>query len=573
MRKKLSVKVLFLSTIVILLLNSIIALVYGKALRDSNLEQLAISNRHSLEIVLAAIDQEDLKSVLEEQSMESAAFKGINSTLQRIQNDDTMTYLYIESYSEDGKQCYYLIDALDPEDENFYALGTEDKMNSYQELLGGETLVSDIYEIDKNEHYMTVEIPILDENNKLIASIGTDIRVDDILKLVTKSIAVMVIILLIISSLELALLYYGLKKMIINPVKKLHEVVKATTKLDFTEVGNEGADCVSQDEIGEMVELIYEMRKSLKEGVITMSSIGMQVSKVSELLFDTAEQSMQDSKVIFDGVEDLNNGVEKQMLETQKSGEAFARLNSQLDLIIGNLEKMNELTTSTKDRNTECSKSIDRLDETFKFNEEITNNVNCNMEVLIAQSKAIEQIVDVISDITKKTNLLSLNASIEAARAGQAGKGFVVVAEEIKGLADDTQASAVEIKKMIEGLIHDIQHMSQGVNQLVDSTDSLKEVSNTIGGAFKQTENGMFEMFELLEQTNQEVQIVMGLKDRSSESIDYIKQEAKEYQLITKNMEQSVKEEIEIVKQINDISRTLKEKSDELLVITKEYKL
>ncbi|MBO0958470.1 hypothetical protein J1P26_01910 [Neobacillus sp. MM2021_6] len=140
--------------------------------------------------------------------------------------------------------------------------------------------------------------------------------------------------------------------------------------------------------------------------------------------------------------------------------------------------------------------SLETLTESFQYinqSFEEINKVKDKMKKVVEDTKEIDNVVNIINDVAKKTNLLGLNASIEAARSGEAGKGFAVVASEIKKLADNTKLSANYIKDMVKSLRNEIgtseKEMTEAVNvfsqgkvHMNQAITSMDKMGNSLEG-------------------------------------------------------------------------------------------
>ena len=204
---------------------------------------------------------------------------------------------------------------------------------------------------------------------------------------------------------------------------------------------------------------IEENGHSIEAIIGDLNDIGSQVQNQA----DSVSQTVSAVEEIAQNIQSLEN-----MIETQSSGVVEA--SAAVEEMIGNISSVNNSVGY-------MAQSFDSLIQNTEAGIQRQNDVNQRIRNIEEQSKALQTANKTISDIAGQTNLLAMNAAIEAAHAGEAGKGFSVVADEIRKLSETSSAQSKTIReelKKIEGSINDVVAASQA------STDMFNEVSNSI---------------------------------------------------------------------------------------------
>lgn len=147
-------------------------------------------------------------------------------------------------------------------------------------------------------------------------------------------------------------------------------------------------------------------------------------------------------------------------------------LSGKINNVSSNADELGKLTSATGETITTGISSVQTLTQTSETTANITRNVIQSIQELEEKSKSISNIVSAINDIAEQTNLLSLNASIEAARAGDAGRGFSVVAEEIRKLADQCLASSSQISSIVDEIVSKTGEVVNIARQAEDAVSS-----------------------------------------------------------------------------------------------------
>ncbi len=236
----------------------------------------------------------------------------------------------------------------------------------------------------------------------------------------------------------------------------------AVSTLEFIAEGDLSHDVQhnTNDEIGRLMASMLKMVVSLREIVSQFRSMGDQLSKSASEMQDIAIQT--------------SSGIEQQSVETEQVANAMREMTTTVQDVARNAE---QAANAARDADSDASNGRTVVQGTINSIDRLSHNIHDATEViqkLHTESNDIGSVLDVIRGIAEQTNLLALNAAIEAARAGEQGRGFAVVADEVRTLASRTQKSTQDIQKMIERL-------QQGAQQAVITMEqSLEQVSNTV---------------------------------------------------------------------------------------------
>ncbi|WP_188398396.1 methyl-accepting chemotaxis protein [Sporomusa sp. GT1] len=248
----------------------------------------------------------------------------------------------------------------------------------------------------------------------------------------------------------------------------------------------------SKDELGRLAADFNTMTANTKTVVKQVMQSAEQVAAASEELTASAEQSAVAATHVAGAIGKVTVNTENQLKDLCDTTLVVEKLSRQIQEIAGGANEATHLARETSCKIVTGKEAVEQTVNQMNKIDQATNSVQQAIERLAASSSQINEIVNVIASIAGQTNLLALNAAIEAARAGEQGRGFAVVADEVRKLAEQTQEAA----KQITGLIGENQanitnavnlmnvgtgDVRQGIGLVHHAGDSFAEIARLVG--------------------------------------------------------------------------------------------
>ncbi|MFJ7830879.1 methyl-accepting chemotaxis protein [Peribacillus sp. NPDC097284] len=489
----------------------------------------------------------------------------VNDTYNQIKNQLNdfrikSGVLYVYTYAVEDNKVKMMINGLDSGEGS--PIGEIIETITYEELspvLMGETLSTDIIKDEKYGNYMSSFAPIKDKDGKVIGILGVDTEAETIKSIkngvLSSLLPIVIAISIIFTVLILGIVYYYLGKKL-NPLKRLSDIANAITKGQLEEASTLTREnrIQSTDEIGLLYTSFEKMTETLSGMIQKMHGLSSSLHEQSSKLNNSSNEVNEGTTQVSVTMDEMAVGAESQAnlastlsVDMREFSEIIAATNKQGQEITQSTEVViNDSQTGMK----LMSSSIEKMQEIYNIVSESVNQV----KTLESQNKEVTTLVTLISNIADQTNLLALNAAIEAARAGEQGKGFAVVADEVRKLAEQVSDSVNGIstivsnvknnsKNMVEILTSGLEKVDEGRGNLHKTGETFDDISTELS-TMNVLVHSMVKQLILL--TNKEekmkgsIEEVAAISEENAAGIEEVSASAQEINAMTGEMKQLV---------------------------------
>lgn len=348
----------------------------------------------------------------------------------------------------------------------------------------------------------------------------------------------------------------------------MRPLVKVSTIIEDVANGNIEADFSvvkeSNDEIGLIIEKMKELTQSLGSIVGKIRNSSDTMSSNSYELNDTSSQTLAANNEISKAVEDVAEGSTGMAASISKINENLLEMSNETKDINASVDEIKNQTVAVQDSSKIMNDKIKSMQDSSHKMDEGISAISKRIETVNTTVDKVSNIVSVIEEISSETNLLSLNASIEAARAGDAGKGFAVVAQEIRVLSDNTNTELENIKQIISSLVEECRYCVQASGTIVEDNAKQKEEIKAVLDEFGSLDEQIQKTAEKADEIEELVTAMIELNDDITKSSNSLTDVSAANAAATEEMNANIEELNAMMNGVSEMAGNMNDESDGL---------
>ncbi|WEG16704.1 methyl-accepting chemotaxis protein [Alkalihalophilus pseudofirmus] len=373
------------------------------------------------------------------------------------------------------------------------------------------------------------------------------------------------IVIIIISS----LVFYLVTR---NKIKMLKEVTEVSTQIANGHI-HVTKLAESNDEIGQLATAFNKMSQQLRVLVENVKNTSEYLLDSANSLSAVSEETSASSEEIGVAMTEIATGTQDQALDLESINQKVEELTCSIESMEQQSKKMKVITEQTEEISKEGIEIVKQLQKSNASSLAASQEIHEEITNLNNKTTQITKVMETIETIAEATNLLALNASIEAARAGEYGKGFSVVADEIRKLAEQSKRAAHEVQGVVLAIVSESTKTVKTVEGTVKTAEGLNEDVLQTESKFNQMTRSVQQIAESLHAVNTEMLAITSFNQQMSAGIENASSVSEQTAATVEEITSSIDEQINAIANVAKSAEQLTELNQELSELVKRYTL
>ena len=366
----------------------------------------------------------------------------------------------------------------------------------------------------------------------------------------------LILVIAILSTILAILITLFITRLITVPVNKLATAAKSIADGDLSQ---EDVEIRTKDEIGNLGHSFNEMKRNLHSLINNVATNVEHTTAAAEQLAASTDQITLSSEEVAKSIEVTSESASQSATTGQESATAMDETAHGVQRIAEATQLLNSKALDTQVIATEGEKTLQTAENQMTVIQQSSDETSKRIKQLSAQSAEIENIIKVITDITEQTNLLALNAAIEAARAGEHGKGFAVVADEVRKLAEESKASAQQIVELTTSIQLETKEVEKAVSVTVNNVEEGVTFIQNAQASFDTIMKSIQEITAQIEDVSASTEEISASTEEVAASVSEMASAATNAAQQSEMIAASVEEQTATLQEINAVAKSLSE--------------